>query len=142
MGIQREGIERMAETIVELKGAGRPVLLKKGDLIYEEDQAAADPCVYYILEGNIELSKKYTPLQKEIFVYGPGDPVGILEVYTHTRRITNARAATDVKAVALGKDDLEKTIMGNLQFALHSIRILSKMLRQVNERIKKLPEVK
>ena len=127
--------------LIDLKDIGKPVFYKMGEFIYEEDEGIGDPCIFYLLEGKVELEKKYNPIQKEAFFYEPGDVVGMLEVYTHSRRITRLKTLTDVKAVGLSREEFEHAMVSNMSFTLTSIRLLSKMLRNVNERIKTLPEV-
>ena len=126
------------EQIQNIAELGTLVSFTVGQDIYQEDFLVNDPAAFFVLEGQVEVVKKYTPLQKEVFEIGKGDIFGTLEIYTGTPRLTTATAKTDVQAVAFGKDDLEKAMSNNLNFALTSIRQLSKTLRQINARIKKL----
>ena len=126
--------------IIDLKGTGKPVFYKGGEVIYEEDDNLGDPCIYYILEGKIEVVKNYNSIQKELFAYNAGEIFGMLEVYTPSRRVTHARALSDVKAIGLSKDEFEQAMVISMNFTLMSIRLLSKMLRQINEKIRKLPD--
>ncbi|MDH5655308.1 MAG: cyclic nucleotide-binding domain-containing protein [Spirochaetia bacterium] len=126
--------------VIDLKGIGKPVFYKGGEILYEEDDNLGDPCIYYIVEGKIEVVKNYNTLQKELFSYGDGDIFGMLEVFAPSRRVTHARALSDVKAVGMNKDEFEQAMIASMNFTLTSIRLQSKMLRQINDRIKKLPD--
>lgn len=118
---------------------GTRVQFKPGEKIYEPDYLISDHCVYYIEAGSVEIRKRYTPLQSDTFELKPGDIFGMLEVYLGTNRISDAVAKSAVSAVAFSRVEFEKSMVSNLGFALQTIRILSKMLRQVNGRIKQLP---
>lgn len=108
------------------------------EVIYRADYLVTEPCVYMILSGEVDLVHKYNALQKETFAYTQGDIIGVLEVYTGSERLTEAVARTEVQAICFTREQFEKNMIGNLKFALIAIRNLSKMLRQVNGRIKKL----
>lgn len=123
---------------VQLKETGIRKTYLIDDVIFRSDYLVMEPCVYMILSGEVDLIHKYNPLQKEVFHYTQGDIVGVLEVYTGTVRLTEAVARTEVQAMCFTREQFEKNMIGNLKFALIAIRNLSKMLRQVNGRIKKL----
>ena len=108
------------------------------DVIYRSDYLVTEPSIYMILSGEVQLTHKYNALQKEIFGYSQGDIIGVLEVYTGGERLTEAVARTEVHAVCFSREQFEKNMVGNLKFALIAIRNLSKMLRQINGRIKTL----
>jgi len=122
----------------KLTDYGKPVSFPRGTSIYEADFMVNEPSVFLIIEGRVEVVKKYTPLQTEVFEYGKGDIFGMLEVYTGASRLTAASAVTDVEALAFDRASLERAMTANLNFAVQAIRVLSRMLRQVNARIKKL----
>lgn len=117
---------------------GKPISFLAGEQIYQPDFTVGEPSTFLLLDGEVELLKKYTPLQKESFRYRKGELFGMLEVYTGTVRLTGARALTDVRAIGYTRIDLEKAMVANLNFALSAIRELSKMLRQINARLKEL----
>ncbi len=125
----------MAFNITEF---GRPATYQPGDFIYEADQLVGATAMYFILEGDVEVIKKYTPLQKEVFLHKKGDIFGMLEVYTGGPRVTDAVAMNVVQVVGFNRADFEKAMVANLGFAVLAIRVLSRMLRQMNDRIKKL----
>jgi len=117
---------------------GKTVTFTRGQHLYLPEYLVTDPSVYLLLDGEVQLIHKYNPLQKEVFAYRKGDLVGLLELYTGGNRITSADAVTDVHAVAFTRENFEKAMISNLNFALGAIRILSKMLRQINQKIKAL----
>ena len=59
----------------------QPVEFRSGDKIYEMDYTIGDPCAYLILEGDVRVMRKYTPLKMENFDLTKGDLFGMLEVY-------------------------------------------------------------
>lgn len=122
----------------DFKEIGKPRSYFPGDVIYEPEFLVGDPSAFLILEGKVDVIKRYTPLQKEIFHFEKGDVFGVLEIYTGTPRLTQAVAVSEVKAVGYSKAELEKAMVGNLNFAIQSIRSLSRMLRQVNHKLKTL----
>ena len=124
------------DTLSELS---QPVEFRSGDKIYEADYTIGDPCAYLILEGDVRVIRKYTPLKMETFDFGKGDLFGMLEVYLGTSRITDAVARTGVRALGFSKVQFERAMVSGISFALQSIRILSKMLRQITGHIKELP---
>ncbi|MBR33345.1 MAG: hypothetical protein CMN77_18755 [Spirochaetaceae bacterium] len=117
----------------------QPVEFRSGDKIYEMDYTIGDPCAYLILEGDVRVMRKYTPLKMENFDLTKGDLFGMLEVYLGTARITDAVARTGVRALGFSKVQFERAMVSDIAFALQSIRVLSKMLRQINGHIKELP---
>ncbi len=122
----------------DFKEIGKTVSYFPGDVIYETEFLVGDPSAFLILDGKVDVIKKYTPLQKEVFHFEKGDVFGVLEIYTGTPRMTQAVAVTEVKAIGYSKAELEKAMVGNLNFAIQSIRSLSRMLRQINHKIKSL----
>ena len=125
----------MAFNITEF---GRPASYQPGDNIYEADQLVGSTAIYFILDGEVDIIKKYTPLQKEIFPHKKGDIFGMLEVYTGGPRVTDAIATSMVQVVGFNRADFEKAMIANLGFAVLGIRVLSRMLRQMNDTIKKI----
>jgi CRP-like cAMP-binding protein len=119
-------------------GLGSPLSYHRSDNIYLPDYLVTDPSVYLILEGEVQIIHKYNPIQKEVFQYKKGDLFGLLELYTGTRRITSAVATTELHCIAFTRENFEKAMIGNLNFAISAIKIMSRMLRQVNGRIKTL----
>ncbi|MEQ8352577.1 MAG: cyclic nucleotide-binding domain-containing protein [Leptospiraceae bacterium] len=117
----------------------QPVEFRSGEKIYEMDYTIGDPCAYLILEGDVRVMRKYTPLKMENFDLTKGDLFGMLEVYLGTARITDAVARTGVRALGFSKVQFERAMVSDISFALQSIRVLSKMLRQINGHIKELP---
>ncbi|MBI3395929.1 MAG: Crp/Fnr family transcriptional regulator [Spirochaetia bacterium] len=117
---------------------GKPVTFHSGQIIYDADFLVGDPSIFFIMDGEVDIVKRYTPLQKEQFAYKKGDLFGMLEVYTGTPRVTQAVAVKDTQAVGFTRADFERAMVANLGFAVLAIRILSRMLRQMNDRIKKL----
>jgi len=122
-----------------IKGIGRLMNFEAGAKIYEADYLVGDPCSFLIIGCDVEVVKSYTPLQKDVFRYSKGDVFGMLEVYVNTARLTEAKAVTPVQVVGYSRVEFERAMAANLGFALTCIRILSRMLRQVNLKLKQMP---
>jgi CRP-like cAMP-binding protein len=123
---------------IQPKESGVRKAFQIDEIIYRADYLVTEPCVFMILSGEVDVIHKYNPLQKEVFRYSQGDIVGVLEVYTGSERLTEAVARTEVQAMCFTREQFESNMVANLKFALIAIRNLSKMLRQVNGRIKTL----
>ena len=70
------------------------------------------------------------------FLLQKGEVFGMLEVLNGGNRYTSAIAEDDVQAIAFTRVEYEKNLVANLSFALLNIRIMSKLLRELNLRIK------
>lgn len=123
---------------MKLAERGKNVSFHSGQVIYKADYLVADPCAFLIIEGKVEVTHKYTALEREVFEHGPGEVFGVLEIYTGTPRITEAVAKGEVHAIAFTRSELERNMIADLRFAILTIKLLSRILRQVNLRIKKL----
>lgn len=123
---------------MKLTESGSIVQFRKGETIYKSDFLVSDQCVFLITQGEIELSRPYTLTKKEKFVLKKGELFGMLEVSTGTNRFTEAVALSDSQAIGFRKGEFEKNMIGDLEFALLCIRMMSKMLREINDRIKEL----
>lgn len=117
---------------------GSSLSFESGAQIYQSGFLIADPCIFLILEGRVEIKKRYNALQNDTFEYGPGHTFGMLEVYSEKERYTDALALSPVKVMAFSRAQFEKNMVGDLNFAILPIRLMSGMLRQLNLRIKQL----
>ena len=117
---------------------GTSLSFTPGDTIYESGFLISDPCIFLILEGRVEITKRYNPLQSDTFEFGPGNVFGMLEVYTDKERYTDAVALSPVTAIGFSRNQFERNMVGDLNFAILPIRLMSGMLRQLNLRIKHL----
>ncbi|MBX7057829.1 MAG: cyclic nucleotide-binding domain-containing protein [Leptospirales bacterium] len=123
---------------LSLKEKGRPLSYVTGDYLYHADYTLGEPSVFLILEGEIEVVRRYNPIQKETFRFGKGELVGLLEVYTGSSRVTDAIARGDVRALGFSRAEVERNMAHDLKLGIMAIRSLSRMLRQANDRIKTL----
>ena len=117
---------------------GRVVEFRKGQTIYKTEHLVSDQCVYLVTEGQIELSRPYSHNRKEAFVLEKGALFGMLEVVSGGTRFTDAVALDNAQAIGFTKEEFEKNLTGDLSFALLCIRMMSAMLRKINQRIKEL----
>jgi CRP-like cAMP-binding protein len=118
---------------------GRPLMFKKGDFVYQQGQLLDDLRVFYILNGEVTLRRRYTALKYDEMHYRTGEFFGILEVYLGKARITEAQCMTDVQLLGFNRVGIEKLMSSELSVSLSIIRSLSSILRKVNRHIKELP---
>lgn len=118
---------------------GHPLSFKKGDYVYKQGQLLDDLRVYYILDGEVRLRRKYTALKSDELHYKTGEMFGILEVYLGKTRITEAQCMTDVRLLAFNRVGVERLMSSEMSVSLSIIRSLSSILRKVNRHIKELP---
>lgn len=123
---------------MKLAEKGTSLNFAPGDKIYEAGYLVADPCIFLILEGRVEITRRYNPLQADTFEYGPGSVIGMLEVYTDKERYTEATSISPVTAIGFSRNEFERNMVNDLNFAMIPIRLMSGMLRQLNLRIKQL----
>ncbi|MCB1172792.1 MAG: cyclic nucleotide-binding domain-containing protein [Leptospiraceae bacterium] len=121
---------------MKLTESGTLVKFRKGETIYKKDFLVNELCVFLIVEGQVELAKSYNALHKDRFLLQKGEVFGMLEVLNGGNRYTSAIAEDDVQAIAFTRVEYEKNLVANLSFALLNIRIMSKLLRELNLRIK------
>ncbi|MBW7858981.1 MAG: Crp/Fnr family transcriptional regulator [Leptonema sp. (in: Bacteria)] len=118
---------------------GHPMSFKRGEYIYKQNQLLDDLRVFYILDGDVTLRRKYTALKSDELHYQKGDMFGILEVYLGKARITEAQCVTDVQLLGFNRVGVEKLMSSEMSVSLSIIRSLSAILRKVNHHIKELP---
>jgi CRP-like cAMP-binding protein len=116
-------------------------VLKKflaGDTIFEESHNLEKTPIYFILDGEVELYKRYAPLKIEKFLVSQGNLFGLLEVYSQENRQLTAKVLKQSQIIAFSVNDFEEAMKNHLNLAILAIKNLSQMLRVVNKRIKEL----
>lgn len=117
---------------------GSIVNFRKGETIFKPDFLISDPSIFLITEGEIELIRHHTALKRDSFGFKKGEIFGMLEVFTGSSRITEAVALTDIQAIGFSKSEFEKNVMGDTAFAIMTIRLMSRLLRELNLKIKQI----
>lgn len=118
---------------------GHTMSFKRGEYIYKQNQLLDDLRVFYILQGDVVLRRKYNALKSDELNYKRGEMFGILEVYLGKARITEAQCETDVQLLGFNRVGVEKLMSSEMSVSLAIIRSLSAILRKVNHHIKELP---
>lgn len=124
----------------EFLSKGQPKKFHKGDAIYSAEHLLEAYPIYFLLDGRVEVVRKYNPLKSDRFEVFPGQLFGLVEVYGGDSRETSAHALTDCQVVGLKKADFEEATAKYLNLALLSLKSLSGMLRMVNQRVKELED--
>lgn len=104
--------------------------------IFKEGEPADK--MYFIMEGKIEIYIKVKNSQKLVAELTKGDMLGEMAVVDEKPRSATAIAKTDVKALAITKEQLQTIIECNADFAFRMIKLLSSKLREANDQISSL----
>lgn len=139
MGEGRQGEWMESLNVKMVEELGQPFSFKKGDYVFKQGQILEDIRVFYVLDGEVVVRRKYTSLKFDEFRFRKGDVFGILEAYLGRSRVTEAQCASDAKLMGFNRAGMETLLASNMPASLGIIRGLSNMLRQVNGHIKELP---
>jgi CRP-like cAMP-binding protein len=101
---------------------------KAGDFIFREGDLNSD--LYILEDGRVELLRQEDGVPHVVATLGPGEPFGELALLEDQPRDLTARAATDCTLLKLDYATLIDVIRENPQVALHSLRRLSRRLRE------------
>src|SRR5262249_6882707 len=116
----------------DFPGDARPVTA--GTAIFRID----DPpdCMYSLIEGEVDIVVKGVVVD----TIHPGGIFGEMAVIEDDRRAATAVAKTNVKIVALDRQQFHERIRQSPAFALRIMRVLSDRVRRLNERLSRTPE--
>jgi len=111
----------------EFPGHARPVAA--GTTIFR----AGDPpdCMYSLVEGVVEIVIKGIVVD----TIPAGGIFGEMAVIEDDRRAATAVAKTDVKVIALDRQQFHELVRQSPAFALRIMRVLSDRVRRLNERL-------
>ncbi len=99
-----------------LRGYMRPKSFKAGDFVVMRGDIAAD--AFYIVSGEVELPE----IGKTV---GPGTLLGEIGLFAPgNRRMTSARAKTDVSAATITYDEFKELYFQNPQFGFFLLRLI------------------
>jgi hypothetical protein len=98
---------------------------------------AGDPgdCAYLVHDGRVELLDG----EKRVTEFGPEDVFGEMSLVEERPRARTARAATDVRATPLTRDDFEKMLSTDPERSRHYLRALFERLRSLTSRSGTMP---
>ena len=119
-GLSDAGLERVAARVGELECEPGQVLAVPGD---------PGSGMFVIVSGEVDVEARGAS-----YKLGPGDFFGELALLDPgTERVARVRAATDVRCIALGRDDALALIESEPQLALAMLRELARRLADVVE---------
>jgi CRP-like cAMP-binding protein len=117
-GVSDAGLEQAAARLGELERAPGQVLALPGD---------PGSGMFVIVSGEVDVEARGAS-----YKLGPGDFFGELALLDPgTERVARVRAATDVRCIALGRDDALALIESEPQLALAMLRELARRLADV-----------
>lgn len=108
------------------------------DVIYEKGWMPDTNAIYLLIDGEVEIQKKYAPLKTDKFTILPGNFFGLLEIYANVERQTSAKAIKNCTIATFSKESFEETLKLHLNLSVIALKNLSGMLRILNEKIKEL----
>lgn len=119
------------EQLARILDSTEEITLPSGSVIFEEESEGDS--LYLIINGSIKISK-LLPTGDETFlgILHSGDFFGELELIDNRPRSAQATAVTDCVLGKLGKQEFEKLLSANPQFARNLLKMLSLRLRSSN----------
>ena len=114
--------------IDELRELGSEVLFSPGETIFEAGDTA--DAIFVVLEGEaqVDVGGRFHRL-------GPGDVFGEMGALTGDRRMATVRAVERVRALRFESDVFESLLEEHPELDITLLRILSRRLREVEQRI-------
>jgi len=124
---QQAAVNRIAVTKTYARGEA---------LFHEGDDGIG---FFVMLEGQIKVFK-LSPDGKEqiLHIFGPGEPVGEVPVFSGKPYPANAEALAPTRAAFFGKSDFVRLIGDNPTLALNMLAVLSRRLRQFTIQVENL----
>jgi len=101
---------------------------KAGEFIFREGDLTSD--LYILEDGRVELLRQQEGVPHVVATLGPGEPFGELALLEDSPRDLSARAVVDCALLKLDYATLIEVIRENPQVALHSMRRLSRRLKE------------
>jgi HEAT repeat protein len=101
-----------------------------GDLIAARDEPGDE--MYIVVSGSVTVSVEGDP--GPIATRGPGDAIGEMALLTGRPRVADLRADGDVRALAIGRPQLEAILRERPEIALGVIRVLCDRLEESGAR--------
>ena len=129
-GLNEKGLEQV------IRASKRQKLEADRYLFYEDDPATT---VFVLTEGRIKLSK-VTPEGQQINLHyiGPGDAFGVIAVLNGALYPVTAQVVEDCQVLGWDRDAMNHLMEQNHDIALNTIRILTGMVREFQDRVREL----
>lgn len=110
-----------------------------GDTVIFKEGSPGDKC-YVIINGEVRISKMIPNIGEEaLTVLKPGDYFGEMALIDNFPRSAHAIANTDVQALVISKQDLDKILIADREMGYKLlwvfVKTLSRRLRETNEKM-------
>lgn len=125
----RKDLARIGRAVVERK-------YKKGETIVKEGEQAV--AFFVVSKGKVEVTKGSGAKKQKLNVLDPGSVFGEMALLDGGPRTATVVALQDAECLVLSRWDFVAELRTNPQMAVAMLPILSKRLRQANERIENM----
>jgi CRP/FNR family transcriptional regulator len=129
-GLDRKHYDQLAMIVTDQ-------VFRKGETIFgEEDEGTG---FYVVLSGRVKISK-LSPEGKEqiLHIFGPGEPIGEVAVFTGRRFPARAEALEQTRAFFFARKEFMDLIRRDPSLALNMLAVLSQRLRRFSVLIENL----
>ncbi|KPK84833.1 MAG: transcriptional regulator [Deltaproteobacteria bacterium SM23_61] len=129
-GLDRKHYDRLAMIVTDR-------VFQKGETIFgEEDEGTG---FYVVLSGRVKVFK-LSPEGKEqiLHIFGPGEPIGEVAVFTGRRFPASAEALEETRAFFFARKEFMDLIRRDPSLALNMLAVLSQRLRRFSALIENL----
>jgi signal transduction histidine kinase len=116
------------EDLRGLCGVATEVRLEAGEQLFVE--GGRGDLAYVIMEGQIEISKLSDGTNVLLAVRGAGELIGEMALLEDVPRMASARAASDCRLLAIGREQLEELLSSSPTSALSMLRTVTGRLRE------------
>lgn len=129
-GLERKQYEDLAMILVDQ-------VFKRGeDIFYEDDEATG---FYVVVSGRVKIFKLSADGKEQILhIFGPGEPIGEVAVFTGRRFPANAQAMEESRVFFFPRQEFINLIQKDTSLALNMLAILSQRLRRFSTIIENL----
>jgi len=125
----RKDLSRIGRAVVERK-------YKKGETIVKEGEQAV--AFFVVTKGKVEVTKGLGAKKQKLTVLGPGSTFGEMALLDGGPRAATVAALDDAECLVLSRWDFVAELRTNSHMAVAMLPILSKWLRQSNERLENM----
>lgn len=125
----RKDLSRIGRAVVERK-------YKKGETIVKEGEQAV--AFFVVTKGKVEVTKGLGAKKQKLTVLGSGSTFGEMALLDGGPRAATVAALDDAECLVLSRWDFVAELRTNSHMAVAMLPILSKWLRQSNERLENM----
>ena len=124
--LEHEDLERIGKSVVPRSFSAGTEIVKEGE------QAVA---FYVIVKGKVEVTKGDDALT----TFGAGDSFGEMALLDGFPRVASVRAVEDTECLVMTRWDFTAELKTNPSIALTMLPVMSKRIRELEERLGQLP---